>query len=297
MDNIRLAAVCTSSLCGEPEQNLKNILSWVQRAKQERANFVLFPEVSITGYDWTDINFWQAERIDGESVTALIESAKEHDLFISAGLLEKEVTGAVYNTHVIVGPEGLVGAYRKSHMPVEEFPLTGMGSNFPVFQARIGQEITTFGISICYDNCFPEPSRIMALKGMDVLLSPFAFSMGKWESDADIKNQVIAQDKWKKQVTKYMAARAHDNTVYAVVCVCSGHVKGLQGKRDYYFPGVCMVFDPAGDLIAETPSDGVKEQMLVTDLLFFKREEQKKGSYFPLKYRRPELYGDLSKLP
>ncbi len=297
MDNIRMAAVCTRSLCGEPEKNLKNMVSWVQRAKNERANFVLFPEVSITGYDSTDVNFWQAEPIDGESVMALIESAKQNDMYISAGLLEREVTGAVYNTHVIVGPRGLVGAYRKSHMPTEEYRSTAMGSKLPVFQVPTGEGTTTFGISICYDNCFPEPSRIMALNGMDVLLAPFAFGMGRWDSDDDIENQVIAQDKWKKQVTKYMTARAHDNTVYAVVCVCTGHVKGLQGKQEYYFPGVCMVFDPEGNLVAETPSNGVREQMLVTDLLFFPREDRKKGSYFPLKYRRPEMYGDLSKLP
>lgn len=292
-----MAAVCTKSYCGEPERNLENILSWVKKAKEEKADFVLFPEVSITGYDWTDVNFWQSERTDGPSVSSLVESAKENDIYISAGLLEKEVTGVVYNTHVIVGPEGFVGKYRKSHMPAPEYPLTALGSKLPVFTVNIGEEPATVGISICYDNCFPEASRIMSLKGMEVLLAPFAFGMGKWESDDDIENQVIAQDKWKKQVTKYMAARAHDNNVYAVVCVCSGHVKGLQGKEEYYFPGVCMVFDPAGDLIAETPSEGVKERMLVTDLLFFKLEDQKKGSYFPLKYRRPELYKDLSKLP
>jgi N-carbamoylputrescine amidase len=297
MDNIKMAVVCSKSHCGEPEENLENIIQWVQKAKEEKADFVLFPELSITGYWENPIAFWSAEKIDGESVTKLIAAAKENEIYLSAGLLEKDEAGVCYNTQIIVGPEGFVGKYRKTHMPVTEYFVTAKGYQLPVFPVNIGDEPANFGINICYDNCFPEPSRILALKGMNVLLSPFAFGMNKWDSEDDLENQIKAQDAWKKAVMRYLPARAHDNNVYVVACVCSGHVKGEEGKHDYYFPGVCMVFGPNGDLIAETPSEGVQERLLMCDLTFFKMEDSKKNAYFPLKYRRPELYKDIHKFP
>ena len=135
----------------------------------EKVELVLFPELVIHGH--CTPNTWAlAEPVpDGPSVAALVKIAKRHRLVLCAGMSEKE-RDIVYNTQVLVGPDGYIGKQRKLHLSRDEGFFYKGGRDINVFD--IGP--CKVGIVICYDNQFPEISRVLALRGAEVMLMPHA---------------------------------------------------------------------------------------------------------------------------
>src|SRR5512135_1076322 len=119
MQSIRVAAVSVNSELGKPFQVFDAIAAWCGRAKAEGAELVLFPELIVPGH--CTPNTWEiAEPVpEGPSVRTLVSLAQQHGLLLSAGLAEKE-RDIVYNTQVLVGPQGYIGKQRKIHLSRDE---------------------------------------------------------------------------------------------------------------------------------------------------------------------------------
>src|ERR1700751_4422034 len=175
MQTIRVAAVSMNGFLGQPERVLNNIARWCERAAAEQAELVLFPELVVHGH--CTPNSWElAEPVpDGPSVRRLVDLARQFRPVLCVGLSEKE-RDIVYNTQVLVGPDGFIGKQRKLHLSRDE-----------VLYYKGGRDITVFdlgkckvGTIICYDNQFPEVARILALRGADVLLMPHAARIKMW---------------------------------------------------------------------------------------------------------------------
>jgi predicted amidohydrolase len=128
----RVAAVSINGYLGEPARVLDDIARWCERAAAERADLVLFPELVVHGHCTPDT--WAlAEPVpDGPSVQRLIQLARHHRLFLCAGLSEKE-RDVVYNTQVLVGPDGYVGKQRKLHLSRDEVLYYTGGRTLGVF--------------------------------------------------------------------------------------------------------------------------------------------------------------------
>jgi N-carbamoylputrescine amidase len=96
---------------GEPRRVLQDIDAWCEKASEAKADLVLFPELVIHGH--CTPNTWSlAEPVpEGPSVATLVDIAKRHGLAVSAGMSEKE-RDVVYNTQVLVGPQGYIGKQR-----------------------------------------------------------------------------------------------------------------------------------------------------------------------------------------
>src|SRR5271166_2609505 len=175
MRTTRVAAVSMNGFLGEPERVLTAIDDWCEKAAVAGAELVLFPELVIHGH--CTPNTWDlAESVpDGPSVRRLEEIARHHRLILCVGLSEKE-HDIVFNTQVLVGPQGYIGKQRKLHLSRDE-----------VFFYKGGREIAVFdvgpcnaGIVICYDNQFPEVARVLALRGAEVILMPHAGRFKLW---------------------------------------------------------------------------------------------------------------------
>jgi len=283
MQDICVAAVSTINRPGEPEANLMNHEAWVKRAASEGAELVLFPEMGITGY-WTDSRLWYvAEPIPGPCTTALERIAKDVGIVICAGIAEKQ-NDIVFNTQVIVGPDGYIGKSRKLHIPIAEYPYWRCGYDAPVHD--IGK--CKVGINICFDNWFCESSRLVTLKGAEVLLSPWVWSTGKTTTREEA---IQANQAWKEHSGHVLPARAYENGLFVVVVNESGPIN----EKGFTYDGhpVCLVYDPHGHKIAESNDDAMGEVMVVATLkaktIAARRAE---GHYHP-KYRRPEIYGEL----
>jgi predicted amidohydrolase len=143
----------------------------LQQAVKEGANLIVLPELATTGYCFysREEAFAHSEPVpDGRTVRGWIAFAKENRVYIVGCL--PEVDGAqLFDTAVLVGPEGYVGKYRKTHLWNEEklfFTPGNMG--FPVFDTRIGR----IALLVCWDIWFPETARIVSQLGADIICIP-----------------------------------------------------------------------------------------------------------------------------
>jgi len=140
----------------------------IAEAAKKNADFIVLPE-TLTMYSSGRKYAECAEPIPGPSTKYFGTLAKKHDLYIVAGLLEREKT-LVYNVAVLIGPDGKVaGKYRKVCLPRGEIEggLTP-GKTYPVFQTRFGK----VGMMICYDGFFPEVARNLSNNGAEIIAWP-----------------------------------------------------------------------------------------------------------------------------
>lgn len=152
------------------ETNLLRSLALAQEAVEGGANLVVLPELSNVGYFFSSRQdaFEHAESVpDGRSVQAWIDFARQQQVFLVAGLAEREGM-RLFNTGVLVGPDGFIGKYRKAHLwNLEKLWFTPGDVGFPVFETSIGR----IGLLICWDIWFPEVPRILSQQGADIICS------------------------------------------------------------------------------------------------------------------------------
>ncbi len=271
MKDIRIALAVTRSPVGQTDDNLAGMLKWIRAAKGKGADLICFPEMNITGYLHRDAIRSMAQPIPGPISHRLSAFAAGERIVILAGLAEREDTGRVFASHLVVQPDGEIGVYRKLHIaPVEKGVLTP-GTDIPLFTAAGA----AFAIQLCYDTHFPELSTQMALLGAEILFMPHASPRG------DAEGKILS---W----MRHLPARAFDNSLFVIACNQTGD--NGQGLR---FPGVAVVIGPSGRILKKTAGD--RETLLVADLPSKKLAESRNH---PMRYflanRRPELYsGDL----
>lgn len=165
---VRLAAVHYRPKGPAPEDNRQQYEPLVAEAARQQADLVVLGETLTypdTGKSYVDC----AEPVPGPSTEFFGKLAKEHGLYIVAGLLEREGP-LVYNVAVLLGPDGeLAGKYRKVCLPRGEIEAgIAPGHGFPVFDTRFGK----LGLMVCYDGFFPEAARALSNQGAEVIAWP-----------------------------------------------------------------------------------------------------------------------------
>lgn len=245
----------------DKDKNLRKIRELI---KNSSADLLILPEYSmgsITGMSPEELRSY-AEPLDGPFVQSLSKLAKEHSVYLVAGIFESVEKG-VYNTAVIIKPNGdLIGNYRKVHLfdaygyRESEYFLSGEEVP-PVID--IGK--AKLGVAICFDIRFPELFRILALKGAEIVALPTAWFRGPL----------------KEETLKFlMRARAHENTVYMAAAV----------QYSQEFTGRSILVDPAGVVTADL---GVGEKYLEVPINIDYIYEVRK--YLPLlELRKPLIY-------
>jgi len=242
MKNIRIAVVISNSPVGKIRQNLDALVRRVKEAKKKTATLICFPEMNITGYSTRKKIVDSAQFISGTVTNELAELAEKENITILAGLAEKDEKGRIYAGHLVVTPQGLSGVYRKLHIAPPEQRIFSPGRNIPLFEAHG----VRFGIQLCYDAHFPELSTRMALNGADIIFFPHASPRG------------TPKEKFNSWM-RHLTARAYDNGLFVVACNQTG-----ENKKGLNFPGIALVIDPSGNVIAKDVSG--KENMIVVDL-------------------------------
>jgi predicted amidohydrolase len=290
MQSIRVAAVSMNGWLGQPDRVLDNIAAWCGRAVAEKAELVLFPELVVHGHCTPNTSTLAEPVPDGPSVQRLIALARQHRLVLCAGLSEKE-RDVVYNTQVLVGPEGYIGKQQKLHLSRDEVMYYQGGSTLQVFD--IGK--CQVGIAICYDNEFPELPRILALRGADVLLMPHASRDKQWEDTPD--SEAVARRYMHDYYIPY-AMRAKENAVFGVLADQAGRAGYVDiYPRDHenqpHHPGAAMIFGPDGRLLASSQLERIRDEMVVVTLEAAALAKERAHPNYQRRTRRPELYGEL----
>jgi predicted amidohydrolase len=256
---------------GEKEQNLAICVARMEEAAELGAQLLVLPECAIPGYmfDSGEEAMPFAEEIPGPTTEALERESARLGLHVVCGLLERD-GDALRNAAVLVGPDGLIGTYRKTHLPflgVDRFVVPG--DELPVYDTPLGR----IGIEICYDLRFPEVTRTLALKGADMVAHPTNFPMA-----AKIQTELIT------------VARAAENRIYLLTANRCGT------ERWGEFCGRSQIVDPFGVRLAET--DEYTQTLLVGEVDVEKARDKDyviPGEYelYLFGHRRPELYGTL----
>jgi predicted amidohydrolase len=271
---VRVAVAQIEPALGENERNLSVCLARLEEAAAAGAELLVLPECAVPGYVFESADEARpyAEEIPGPATEALAAACGRLGVHVVCGVLELD--GAdLCNTAVLVGPEGLIGTYRKTHLPflgVDRF--TRAGDELAVFETPLGR----IGIEICYDLRFPELTRALALAGADIVVLPT-----NWPVAAQANAELLAP------------ARAYENRIYLLVANRVGR------ERTAEFCGRSQIVDPSGLRLAET--DTTSEALLLADIDIEKARDKSiipaPGEYemHLFGHRRPELYGALTR--
>jgi len=216
------------------QANINKSIIWLEKAVREHeAELVVFPETVTTGYE---------TNLTPEELWDLVDEAPgriTHDIQAAAKNLGVHVVwptyrragerGAVYNSAILIGPDGeIIGIYDKTHpAPWERTDGGGwvkVGSRADVFETALG----TIGMIICYDGDFPELSRLLAVKGAEIIVRASALQR--------------SYEIW--YITN--AARAYDNHVYVV----ASNLIGPDACGNYGF-GHSMIINPIAWRLAQ----------------------------------------------
>ena len=302
MNDLRAAAVQFQHQPGDKSANLKIVREYTAKAAAQGVNLVVFPEMCITGY-WHLRDFPRADLEalaepvpDGETTQALLALAKEHELSVGAGFIERGKEGRLFNTYVVAMPDGRTAKHRKLHTFINQH--MDSGDDYTVFDLPNG---TRVGILICYDCNLGENVRITALKGAEVLLAPHqtggcntpsprcmgAIDVELWENrdtDPAAIEAELKGPKGREWIMKWMPARAHDNGIFII------YSNGVGRDDNEVRTGNSMILDPYGDLLAETWK--ADNDMVVADLKADTRHMCTGVRW--IRSRRPELYGTIA---
>jgi predicted amidohydrolase len=269
--NIKLALAQISSKRENKKENLGKIEEFTQKAREEAADLVIFPELSLTGYVVHDQIYELAETIPGPSTQRIEELAKKTGAHIIFGMpeLSEKTEATIFNTAVFVSPKGFIGKYRKMYLPThsvfEEKRYFRPGYQTAAFNTALGN----IGLCICYDIFFPEVFRLTRLKGAELIVcisaSP-AVRRGYFEI--------------------LTAARALENTAFLAYVNLAGVEDGLQ------FWGGSRLVSPAGDLLAKAKYD--EEDLVICEVDY--SDMRPAETFIPtLRDLRPELFDELKR--
>ena len=268
---MKVAVAQTEPKLGENQRNLEQCLRLLEEAAGAGAELLVLPECAIPGYMFESLEeaMPYAEEPAGPTTEALAEACRKLDVHAVCGLLERD-GDRLRNAAVLVGPEGLVGTYWKTHLPflgIDRFVTPG--DELSVWDTPLGR----IGVEICYDLRFPEVTRTLALQGADLIAHPTNFPMA-----AKAQTEIVT------------LARSVENRIYLLTANRVGK------ERWGEFCGRSQIVDPYGSRLAEAGE--AEEALLVAEIDLAKARD--KDYVVPGEYelylfgdRRPELYGAL----
>ena len=240
LEKVTVAAVSAKTCPGKTKTNLDVIQSWTKQASKAGAQLVLFQELSLTGFipnhPQGNHDQWLREALARGRETAislnspvmeeLKEIARSTGVLISVGLLE-DAGNQLFNTQVIVDDSGIIGAFRKMHIPMYEMPFYNGGGQPEVIDTKLGR----IGVNICFDSLIPESTRLLAVQNVEIVLFPFA---------AD--PPPCTPEGWGDWAIPALKARCQENGIFGVACNYVGEVEFANTKQ--FFPGGGIAIGP-----------------------------------------------------
>lgn len=217
----------------DKDESVKKAMDFLSMASKSKADIVCFPELFTDRWFPQEIeagkideNLKLAESAAGPTLSLLKEQAKNLGMVIIAPFFEKK-DGNYYNSTAVIDEKGdILGVYRKIHLPSVDYyhekSYFSNGKEIPVFKTSFG----TIGVQMCWDNFYPEVSRILALKGAEIIFAPTASAFN-------------TNNKWFLSIS----ANAFVNGVYVVRVNRVGRDNAL----DFYGKSFCV--SPEGNIL------------------------------------------------
>ena len=256
---MRLALAQMEPLWEDKQGNWKASLAFLHQAKEQKADFIVFPEMSMTGFSMHPEKIGE-DRQNSETLAFFREKAKEFELYIGIGYVEYREPKS-YNSFAIISPKGeILADYQKIH----PFTFGTESVHYKGGDAIVECLVKEFTVTpfICYDLRFPEIFQIASERSQLIVVP------ANWPSERLEHFQIL------------LKARAIENQCYVAGINRVGHARTLS------YNGGSMIVDPYGKVLAEA-KDG--ETLVVADL-DLELVERYREEFPAKKDRRKSLY-------
>lgn len=251
---------------GDTAYNLERTLAAIN-ACSPGTDLLVFPETQLMGFPSEQNIAAIAEPLDGPTLSAVAQAAKAKDVGVVVGLAEAGEDGLYYNTTVLIGPDGVLLKYRKTHLWASDRGIFTPGDRYATALFK-GVRV---GMLICFDIEFPESARALGQLGVELIL----VTNGNMDPYGPTHRTAIC-------------GRAMENQAYAVMVNRVG-----PGDDGLVFAGGSAVVDPYGQLLCEAGREPCRIEFEI-DLA---RVQASRGDYSYLAERRFELPGKLVEHP
>lgn len=266
-DIFKVAAVQMDCVLADVQANLRLAEKLIRQAAAQGAQLVVVPELFATGYRVEEQDVALAETVPGATTDWLAGLCRELQIHLVGALIEKAAPNGqeqLFDTAVLVGPDGLVGRYRKACLWGTENQRFAKGE--AQYDAVFDIGPCKVGLQICYEVGFPEPARIMALHGADIVVYTAAFGLAR----------LYAWDLASR-------ARALENGFYVI----AANRAGVE-KQETVFAGASRIVGPQGNILAAA-AEGEANQVLVAALDLAQVDEQRRAIPYLQDLRRREI--------
>jgi N-carbamoylputrescine amidase len=268
------------------EENLERAVDKIHEAARRGAQIICLHEL-FRGEYFCRIEdaelFNLAEPIPGPTTEKLGLVAKERKVALVVSVFERRAPGVYHNSCAVLDADGcFLGKYRKMHIPddplyYEKFYFTPGDLGFPNFDTKYAR----IGVQICWDQWYPEGSRLTALSGAQVIFYPTSIG---WHPHEKAQFGAAQLDAWKTIHRGHAIA----NGVYTAAV----NRVGFEGHPENGDPGLefwgnSFVADPFGQMVSE--ASNCREEILVVECDPAKSEETRRNWPF-LRDRRIDAY-------
>ena len=254
-------------------------IPYIEEAGKQGVQILCLQEIFNTPYfcPGQDPKWYaSAQPIPNPTTNLMQELAKKYAMVIIVPIYEREQSGFLYNTAVVIDADGsILGKYRKNHIPhtsgfYEKFFFKPGNLGYPVFKTKY----CTIGVYICYDRHFPEGARILGLNGAEIVYNPSATAAG------------LSQYLWRLEQPAHAAANG-----YFMGCINRVGTEAPWNIGKFY--GSSYFVNPRGEIFVQASEDN--DELLVSEFDLEMIDDVRSVWQF-FRDRRPETYEKITEL-
>ncbi|RPI77223.1 MAG: carbon-nitrogen hydrolase family protein [Desulfobacteraceae bacterium] len=267
---LRVAVAQTEVLENNYERNMENAVLQIQKAAEQKADIICFPEFFTTGLPPVP------ETENGRTVQALAAAAKKHGIAVIAGTVVEKRNEGLFNVCHVIDPCGVpILKYEKSHLYFEEKQFGKAGNRVcPVFTIKQ----VKIGVAVCWELLIPEVIRLPALQGAEVVFCPTFVEAWKGPATAEERR-------------RFCQVRAAENQIFVIDVCAAGSTTIYKAMGVMPLAGCSTVAGPG--LLSDVIRGASAEPALLVADLDLDMIAAKRNLVPIFASRRPELYGDL----
>jgi predicted amidohydrolase len=243
---VKVAAVDFVPAWGDLDGNIARLAQAAEKVAADKVDFAVFPETAVSGYLFSDSAQLApfVDTIPGRTTAAILPVLQRTGMYMTVGIAEREAaTGLVYNTAVLMGPNGIIGKYRKNGLNPQDQKVFAPGTTgVEVFDTPLGR----VALLICYDDTYWQYGRLAALRGAQIIA---------WHSVSDrvMPGTPPAQATGNHSTVASVQYLSGQNGVWVVGATRSGIETNPVTGGKLYYNGGSSIWSPKGEKIVQAP--------------------------------------------
>lgn len=242
----KVAAVDFIPAWGDLNGNIQRLVEATEKVATQGVNYAVFPETAVSGYLFSDSTELAPylDTIPGKTTAAILPVLARTGMYMSVGIAERDSeTGLAYNSAVLMGPEGIIGKYRKIGLNSQDQKVFAPGNTgVKTFETPIGR----IALLICYDDTYWQYVRLAALEGAQIV---------GWHSVSDrmMPNATPAEMLGDHSTVAHVQHMSAFNGLWVICATRSGIETNPITKGQLYYNGGSSVWSPSGHKVAQSP--------------------------------------------